>query len=555
KYDINGNIINKSDVGDYSYNAASGVRPHTPNSITGIKTNTSTNTNNQDRTYTYDANGSMTKNDDKTIQWTSFNKPKSFTKGKDSTTFTYGPDRSRYQKVQTRSSDNTTITTQYFGKIYEKIKQNTNTEHKHFIYADGQLIAIHIKTDTTSAAGTSSTTDTPATPIPDKTRYLHYDNLGSIDTITDGQGNIVERMAYTAFGQRRKGDWRASDPLLPIIPALTNRGFTGHEHIDEMGFIHMNGRVYDPQIGRFLSADPHIQDPYNTQSYNRYSYVMNNPLKYTDPSGYWWNPFKAVAKAWRNAWRSVKKYGRQIASIAVLFIPGLNIYAAGFLSGMVGSKGDLKQGLLGALTAGFNAKVLHPMKAGFRKLIAHGLTGGVRSRLSGGSFKSGFLGSAVSYGASWSGAYEAAGVSNQASGWTQRVQNVVASYVVGGVAAELGGGKFANGGMSAAFSRMFNDFGNAESENSGEKTSSGWSGWGLTGVIFSGVGGMLALLPHPFSKVIGYGMMSIGVTMQVYEAKLMVGQYLGVNSEVMKNKNAMNKYHREQEEELKKIGF
>jgi hypothetical protein len=66
---------------------------------------------------------------------------------------------------------------------------------------------------------------------------------------------------------------------------------------------------------------------------------------------------------------------------------------------------------------------------------------------------------------------------------------------------------------------------------------------------------MLALLPHPFSKVIGYGMMSIGVTMQVYEAKLMVGQYLGVNSEVMKNKNAMNKYHREQEEELKKIGF
>jgi hypothetical protein len=65
------------------------------------------------------------------------------------TTFTYGPDRSRYQKVQTRSSDNTTITTQYFGKVYEKIKQNTNTEHKHFIYLDKQLIAIHIKTDTT----------------------------------------------------------------------------------------------------------------------------------------------------------------------------------------------------------------------------------------------------------------------------------------------------------------------------------------------------------------------------------------------------------------------
>ena len=116
---------------------------------------------------------------------------------------------------------------------------------------------------------------------------------------------------------------------------------------------------------------------------------------------------------------------------------------------MIGSKGDLKQGILGALTAGF----MHPMKAG----IAYGVTGGVRSRLSGGSFKSGFLGLAVSYGASWSGAYEAAGVSSQANTWAQRAQNVIASYVVGGVAAELGGGKFANGGMSAAFSRMFND--------------------------------------------------------------------------------------------------
>jgi hypothetical protein len=75
----------------------------------------------------------------------------------DSTTFTYGPDRSRYQKVQTRSSDNTTITTQYFGKVYEKIKQNTSTEHKYFIYLDKQLIAIHIKTDTTSTADTSDT--------------------------------------------------------------------------------------------------------------------------------------------------------------------------------------------------------------------------------------------------------------------------------------------------------------------------------------------------------------------------------------------------------------
>ncbi len=104
------------------------------------------------------------------------------------------------------------------------------------------------------------------------------------------------------------------------------------------------------------------------------------------------------------------------------------------------------------------------MKAGFNKLIAHGVTGGVRSQLSGGSFKSGFLGSAVSYGASWSGAYEAAGVSSQANTWAQRAQNVVASYVVGRIATELGGGKFADGGMSVAFSRMFNDLNISMSE-------------------------------------------------------------------------------------------
>jgi len=67
---------------------------------------------------------------------------------------------------------------------------------------------------------------------------------------------------------------------------ITNRGFTGHEHIEEVGLIHMNGRVYDQELGRFLSADPFVQSPFMTNSFNRYSYVMNNPLKYTDPTGF-----------------------------------------------------------------------------------------------------------------------------------------------------------------------------------------------------------------------------------------------------------------------------
>ena len=67
---------------------------------------------------------------------------------------------------------------------------------------------------------------------------------------------------------------------------IAGRGFTGHEHLPWFNLINMNGRVYDPLVGQFLSPDNHIQDPYYTQSLNRYSYCLNNPLKFTDPSGY-----------------------------------------------------------------------------------------------------------------------------------------------------------------------------------------------------------------------------------------------------------------------------
>lgn len=68
--------------------------------------------------------------------------------------------------------------------------------------------------------------------------------------------------------------------------ASTDYGYTGQFHLDDTGLIHINGRVYDPRLGRFISADPYIQSPDDLQSYNRYSYVMNNPFFYTDPSGF-----------------------------------------------------------------------------------------------------------------------------------------------------------------------------------------------------------------------------------------------------------------------------
>jgi len=73
--------------------------------------------------------------------------------------------------------------------------------------------------------------------------------------------------------------------IIDTTSLLLDRGYTGHEHFMEVGIIHMNGRLYDPLLRRFLNADENIQDPYNTQNYNNYGYVMNNPLMFNDPSG------------------------------------------------------------------------------------------------------------------------------------------------------------------------------------------------------------------------------------------------------------------------------
>jgi RHS repeat-associated protein len=141
-----------------------------------------------------------------------------------------------------------------------------------FIYAGGELVAIH------------TTEDDGKLSLP-QTRHLHKDGLGSIDTITNQSGIVLQRLAYQPHGKQITQNWYNETVSTPLV----KRGYTGHEHIKEFSVIHMNGRVFDPTIARFLSADPYIQAPFNTQSFNRYTYTLNNPLKYTDPSGYWFD--------------------------------------------------------------------------------------------------------------------------------------------------------------------------------------------------------------------------------------------------------------------------
>jgi len=114
--------------------------------------------------------------------------------------------------------------------------------------------------------------------------YGYTDNQGSLVALTDQNGNVVEKYAYDPWGARRNPtDWRYKDTRSGFI---TNRGYTGHEHLEMFNIINMNGRVYDPLTAMFFSPDPFIQAPDNWLNYNRYGYCMNNPTNYTDPSGY-----------------------------------------------------------------------------------------------------------------------------------------------------------------------------------------------------------------------------------------------------------------------------
>ncbi len=110
------------------------------------------------------------------------------------------------------------------------------------------------------------------------------DRQGSIMALYNTQGNIVYETTYDAWGRERNpisADYTATTTR----PIWLIRGYTGHEHLTEFGLINMNGRLYDPQLARMLSPDNFVQDATSTQGFNRYSYVLNNPLKYKDPSG------------------------------------------------------------------------------------------------------------------------------------------------------------------------------------------------------------------------------------------------------------------------------
>jgi RHS repeat-associated protein len=194
--------------------------------------------------------------------------------------FTYGPDNER--KKMTMTGGDEPVTRYYHGN-YEEVEIGNDIYRIHYIGGGDGLAAIRVQ-----HLPSSGNTEGGET----KLYYVYKDHLGSILTLTDEEGDVEHEQSFDAWGRYRDPHtWQVlnSDPsddeLEVDMPVWFSRGYTGHEHLREFDLINMNGRMYDPAIGRMLAPDNFVQDPYNTQSYNRYAYVFNSPLSYTDPSG------------------------------------------------------------------------------------------------------------------------------------------------------------------------------------------------------------------------------------------------------------------------------
>jgi len=255
-YDAAGNVLQKSDVGSYAYGNA--ARPHAVMAA-------------GNETFTYDRNGNLATRNDLGQSWASFNLPTTLRKPGYQARFAYGPDRERWRQVA--SYQNGTETTHYVGSLLEKESTTSTglTYWRHYVPTPGGSTVVISR----NSNGTSSTA------------YVVPDHLGSSDTLLNETGATVAKESFGAFGNRRGSDWSsATAPDWLGIANTTRQGFTGHEMLDNVGLVHMNGRVYDPALGRFLSADPLIGDLGDSQSVNPYAYVGNRPLNAADPTGY-----------------------------------------------------------------------------------------------------------------------------------------------------------------------------------------------------------------------------------------------------------------------------
>ena len=367
KYANDGNILNKLDVGNYEY----GQKPHAVMSVNNIRriipsATLSTEFNELGRIGRIDDGNSLTSVD-----------------------FVYGPDMQRWKS--TSYNNGVVEKTTFYDTDYDKvIDKNGNVTE--FIYVDDNFVMLR----------------------KDNGTFLPYvvvkDNIGSIISIYAGDGTQVYSASYDAWGKQ----------TVTMNKIGFIRGYCGHEMLNDYQIINMNGRLYDPVLGRFLSPDNFVQTPDFSQNYNRYSYCLNNPLKYTDPSGEFWNLIIGAAIGGVFNWIT---HGCQFNA------EGLGYFATGALAGSVGA----------------------------------GIASGTSVAMAGGNFWSGFAGLAngISSTGFWAGAVTGAssgfaggflsGMGNSLVEWKNIGKSLTSGFLMGAEDALIGG---ISGGLFGGFDAL-----------------------------------------------------------------------------------------------------
>ena len=340
-YGDNGNITNKTGLGNLYYSSS----PQRPHAV--IRAD--------------NTQGSMSS---ATLQavYNAFGKVQSLSEGGYSLNFSYGPDEERWKTVLTNNG--ATIRTTLYADSYERITEDGQT--RHFYYLDDGAIYV---LNNGASNGTFY--------------YAFTDHLGSVTRMYDDQGTMVFSAYYDAWGKQ----------TVTTNTLNFHRGYTGHEMLPEFGLINMNGRLYDPILGRFHSPDNFVQMPDFSQSFNRYSYCLNNPLKYVDPDGEiaWW-VVAAIAGGAFNVAANIDNINNTGDFFGYFGVGALAGVAGGATGGLVigtgGILGGTLAGLVGGATSGFilgagNSIVANgwdlsaAFNAGVKGMVTSAITGAV----------------------------------------------------------------------------------------------------------------------------------------------------------------------------------
>lgn len=310
EYDNNGNITKKSDIGTYDYSL-----PSKPYAVTGLSANSTASISSQDVTYY------------------SFFRPNSISEDGYLAQLFYN---SEYDRTKMTISKNGQLqsTKYYIAGNYELEETPSGSVER--VYLRGDYYSspvVYVKNN--GQAGVLYN--------------IIRDHLGSITHIAKINGDVIQELSYDVWGRLRNPNTYAVYEKDQAPSLLIGRGFTGHEHLEDFCLINMNARLYDASLGRFLSPDPYVQMPDASQSFNRYSYSMNNPLCYVDENGEFWHLIIGAVIGGVVNWAS---HGFKFNA------KGLGYFATGAVAGAVGA----------------------------------GVGAGISSAMAGGSFSAGFWG-------------------------------------------------------------------------------------------------------------------------------------------------------------------